>query len=230
MTGSLVQREALTASDRAAMFALLDAHFQGVSFEQFTRDLESKNFVVLVERDGRLVGFSTILVYEAEVAAELLTVIYSGDTIISPEAWGSPAFPRAWIHSIYELRRDHYRRGRLIWLLLTSGFRTYRLLSVFWREFYPHAGIPTPPQWQRILDTLARDQFGDGFDAAAGIVRLEHPQQLRGWLRDVPCGRERDAHVAFFLSCNPGHARGDELVCISHLGPDNLTPAGRRMV
>jgi hypothetical protein len=31
-------------------------------------------------------------------------------------------------------------------------------------------------------------------------------------------------YVAFFLSRNPGHAAGDELVCLTELSPANLTP------
>jgi hypothetical protein len=38
-----------------------------------------------------------------------------------------------------------------------------------------------------------------------------------------------DPHVAFFLNRNPGWRRGDELVCLTEIAFENLTPAGRRM-
>ena len=37
-------------------------------------------------------------------------------------------------------------------------------------------------------------------------------------------------HIAFFLATNPGHVRGDELVCLTELCDENLTRAGRRMI
>jgi hypothetical protein len=230
MKGRLVQREQLTAAERSAMFALLDAHFDGITRERFERDLSAKNWAVLVEDDGgRLLGFSTIWAFDAEVAGESLAVICSGDTIVAPEAWGSTAFPRAWIHGVYAIR-EHHPRGRLVWLLLTSGFRTYRLLPVFWRVFYPRSDAPTPPDWERIRDELARHVYGPAYDAASGIVRFEHPQRLRGALREIPSGRADDPHVSFFLRANPGHSSGDELVCVADLSTENLSPAGRRVV
>ena len=39
----------------------------------------------------------------------------------------------------------------------------------------------------------------------------------------------RDRHVAFFAEKNPGHERGDELICLTELSYENLTAAGRRM-
>ena len=42
--------------------------------------------------------------------------------------------------------------------------------------------------------------------------------------------RLRDPQVAFFARMNPGHARGDELACLTELSRANLTRAGQRMV
>jgi Acetyltransferase (GNAT) domain len=211
------------------MFDLLSEHFNGVTRSQFQRDLAEKNWVILLERDGRLVGFSTLLAYEKSFGDEPVSIIYSGDTIVSPEAWNSPALSRAWIACVRELRRG-LPRGKYYWLLLTSGFRTYRFLPVFWREFYPHFDTPTPPQQKRLLDFLAKDRFGPQYGAENGIVRFTQPQQLRNGMNVHPAGKAADPHVRFFLQRNPGHIVGDELVCLTELTDENLTPAGRRMV
>lgn len=228
-TTRLIARPDLSADHVAAMHRLLSAHFDGTTPEQFRRDLDEKNWAILIERDGRLVGFTTILVYETNVEGiGPVSVVYSGDTIVAPEAWNTSALPRGWIESVAVLRA-HYPRGPYVWLLLTSGFRTYRLLPVFWREFYPRYDAPTPPGRRRLLDRLAAERFGARYDPASGVVRLAQPQQLRGELAGIPPGRGDDPHVAFFAARNPGHAAGDELVCLTELTPANLTPAGRRM-
>ncbi|RPH53418.1 hypothetical protein EHM82_08455, partial [bacterium] len=64
MRSRLVRREDLTATERESMLALLDAHFLGVTPERFAADLAEKNWVLLLEEDGRLQGFSTLLIYE----------------------------------------------------------------------------------------------------------------------------------------------------------------------
>lgn len=226
--GRLIACERLREEDVRQMFALFSEHFEGVTFEQFQRDLEGKNWVILLEKADRLVGFTTLLVYETFVEGEICSVVYSGDTIVDPEAWSAATLPRTWIESVARLR-SCYPRGRYFWLLITSGFRTYRFLPLFWREFFPRLDLETPPQWKRLIDLLANERFGRLYDPAAGVVRFEVPQILGRTLSTIPAGRQSDPHVSFFLSQNPGHRAGDELVCLAELSPQNLTAAGRRM-
>jgi hypothetical protein len=176
-----------------------------------------------------LVGFTTLLVYETCVDTTApVTVVYSGDTIVAPEAWNTSALPRSWIESVASLRR-RYPRGLYVWLLITSGFRTYRLLPLFWRQFSPCYNCDTPPGRQMLLERLATERFGHRYDPGTGVVRLAAPQRLRPHLAGIPAARADDPHVAFFAARNPGHASGDELACLTELTPANLTPAGRRM-
>jgi hypothetical protein len=224
----LVPRNQLSQDNLEKMYRLLYDHFDGVTFEHFRSDIAEKNWIILIERSDRLVGFSTLLAYETRVDGQLYSVVYSGDTIVSPEAWNSSTLSRAWIESVARLR-TLYPRGPYIWLLITSGFRTYRFLPVFWGDFFPRFDRTTPTHWQQLTDCLANERFGQRYDPAAGVVRFENPQRLQGSLAEIPVGRRTDPHVAFFASRNPGHQRGDELVCITELSPRNLTPAGRRM-
>lgn len=232
LEGRLVARELLTADERRAMHGLLDEHFEGVAPEVFERDLAEKDWAVLLDDEaGRIRGFSTFIMHAADgPAGERVAVVFSGDTIVDRSAWGSPALPRSWIHSVYEVHRARFPDTRLFWLLITSGYRTYRFLPVFWREFFPRFDVPTPPVTQRWLTQLAQSRFGDRFNDSTGVVRLEHPQPLRGALRDTPAEKRDDPHVAFFARQNPGYVDGDELVCLAELSPENLTAAGRRTV
>lgn len=225
----LCARSALTGAQRDEMFALLSAHFEGVTRGQFERDLAEKNWAIELRRDGRLVGFSTLLVTAGDFEGQSITAIYSGDTIVAPEAWNSPALARTWIAAVNRLRED-FPAQPCYWLLLTSGFRTYRFLPVFWREFYPRHDATTPPAMLRLLQQLAVARYGSRFDSRAGRVRFPQPQRLRKPLAGVPATRTSDPQIAFFLARNPDHARGDELVCITEISEANLTPAGRRMV
>jgi hypothetical protein len=225
----LLARESLSLSQREEMFALLAACFEGVTREQFERDLQEKNWVLEIRRGGRLLGFSTLLVREARHEGRAITVVYSGDTIVVPEAWNSPTLARSWIAAVNRLKAPFPSRP-CYWLLLTSGFRTYRILPVFWREFFPRHDVMIPSDLERLLSDLARAQYGPCYDAMAGIVRFPQPQRLRGSLGTIPPGRVSNQHVAYFLSRNPGHGHGDELVCLTEISDGNLTRAGRRMV
>lgn len=222
-------RDDLTAKDRDEMFFLLSRHFEGVARDQFERDLAEKNWVVEIRSEGQLLGFSTLLAEEVEFEGRLLKSISSGDTIMSPEAWGTPILARRWIAAVNWLRASSPSLP-CYWLLLTSGFRTYRFLPLFWKEFYPRHEAPTPAYHQRLLDQLAIHRYGKRYDTMRGIVRFDCPQKLRGSLGLLPSGRTGNSHVAFFLARNPGFADGDELVCLTEINSGNLTAAGQRMI
>lgn len=222
-------RAALRVEDRHEMFALLDRHFEGVTPAQFALDLDEKDWVLRIRRAGRLVGFTTLQLYGATVRGAGVQVLYSGDTIVAPEAWGSPVLARAWIALVRALQGLHPER-RWYWLLLSSGFRTYRFLPVFWRDFWPRHDAVPPAEVREVLRTLATARFGSAYDAGDGVVRFAHPQRLRGSLADVADGRVDDPHVRYFLARNPGWRQGDELVCLTELHDANLTAAGVRMV
>ena len=215
----------LDAADRRAMRGLLGQHFHNVTAAVFERDLDDKTHALVLRRNGMLVGFSTLAVYASPIVARGRPVVCSGDTIMDPSAWSSPDLPRQWIRSVRSLPGG----DRAWWLLLCGGFRTYRLLSTFWRRFVPHhAGDDLG--LLALRNGLALERFGHLFDPETGVVLLAHPTPLRPHLAGVPPERLRDPHVAHFAQVNPGHAAGDELACLCELTDDNLTPAGRRMV
>lgn len=225
---TIVRREDLTFSIVDAMFQLLAEHFDGVTRQRFVCDLAEKNRVLLLFRETLLVGFSTLLAYTTQFDGTPINVIYSGDTIVSPAAWGTTALPRAWVAGVNELRSS-LPEHRCYWLLLTSGFRTYRFLPVFWREFFPRFDRTTPTEIDQLLKHLAQEQFGGQFDSSNGIVRFAQPQKLTCHLQKVDGERAGNPHIAFFEQRNPGHACGDELVCLTEISEQNLTRAGQRI-
>jgi hypothetical protein len=223
----------LGGEHRSAMLALMEAHYHGVDAAGFAADLDEKDEAVLLERRGQLVGFSTLLRIDAAVAGRPVSAIFSGDTIVRPDAQGYAVLARAWSRHVFaraaEIRR--LEPGRAVyWLLISAGYKTYRYLPLFFQRYLPAPGATPEPFAATVVATLAGARYGPRYLADRGIVRLERPTPLRSGIADVTEARERDPHVAFFLQANPGHAEGDELVCLAPLDPSAVTPAGRRML
>ena len=103
-------------------------------------------------------------------------------------------------------------------------------MPVFSKSYYPHWRQPTPPREQSIINTLAWRRFGHHYDTDSGVVYFpESRGQLKPrWAKVLPQDLCRP-EVQYFLRRNPGHARGDELVCLTELHPDNLRPLARRL-
>lgn len=230
MTGRLLARDALSAVDESAMYELLRTQFLGLSWDRFQADLDSKNWVILLDDKpgGRLCGLSTLALYDLEVDGRELSVVCSGDTVVDPAAWRRQAMSYLWIGAVNHLRQVTGRR-RLYWLLIVSGYRTYRFLPVYWREFFPHYDRPTPPEKQVLIDRLATSRYGTNYLKDQGIVRFADPQVLKDGFLGIPPHRMADPHVAFFAEKNPRHEAGDELVCIADMEYENLTRAGAKM-
>ncbi|MEO1621839.1 MAG: hypothetical protein AAFU53_12515 [Cyanobacteria bacterium J06632_3] len=160
MHTELVKTTALTDATRAEMFTLLNSHFDGATPGVFDTDLSLKNWVLLLrDVNAELKGFSTMQMYDVMFEGELLTVVYSGDTIMDPTAWSSSALSQAWVSAVNQLKTQ-YKGSKLYWLLISSGFRTYRFLPTFWKTFYPRHNQATPPKLKRMMQFLSRRQFG----------------------------------------------------------------------
>ena len=230
LVGETVARTTLSPETVEAMAQLFSEHYEQVCPERFRRDLAEKDQVVLLrdESSGTLQGFSTLATYVSTVQGRKIGVVYSGDTIIRPAYWGTPALPSVWIKLVLALAAELPQP--VYWLLISSGYKSYRFLPVFYREFYPRYDCPTPPDLQATMDALARQRFGAQYDANAGVVRFDDgATPLRPGVADVSEERQRNPHVRFFLERNPGHAQGDELVCLTWISWENLTSAGQRM-
>ena len=228
MNGELIARTALGPNDVREMYGLFTSHFEDVSEGQFRTDLARKHWVIRLRDRGALQGFTSLQLVNTRVDDDPISVLYSGDTIVRPEARSTTLLARTWIDAV---RRISEGPGviNLHWLLLVSGFRTYRLLPVFWKRFFPAWSEATPASVRAGVDSLAGSMFGGCYDRRAGIVRFVNPQPLRPELSDIPEHRLADPHIKFFAAANPGHAEGDELVCWARLSHDNLTEAGKRM-
>lgn len=228
MIGELIARSELSHDDVGEMYRLFRTHFERVSEQRFREDLDEKHWVVRIRDRTTLHGFSSLRFMRTGSGASALNVLYSGDTIVAPEARGTTVLARTWIDGVRRLS-DYYGTSELYWLLLVSGFRTYRLLPVFWKEFFPQHSRETPPGVRSTIESLSKSVFGPAYSAPEGIVRFPEPQPLRPELGHIPEGRLEDPHVRFFAKLNPGHCAGDELVCWTRLAQDNLTEAGARM-
>lgn len=219
-------------SDHAiqSMFNLFRDYYEA-TFEIFQQDFCNKNRVILLRdtESGAIQGFSTLAFYTSMIKGDEIGVVYSGDTIIRPAFWGSPELPRTWIKTVLEIGVE--LPYPLYWLLISSGYKTYRFLTVFYKEFYPRYDQPTPPEIQTLIHHLAHERFGSEYYPQLGIVRFSHgATPLREGVASATEQRMKNPHVAFFVDKNTGYAEGDELVCIAHIHPDNFTSAGNRMI
>ncbi|MBM4291202.1 MAG: hypothetical protein FJ138_06925 [Deltaproteobacteria bacterium] len=216
LQSQLLPRARLTARDRDALWALLDRYYEQVTRAQFDADLDKKTHVILLRsrRTGELKGFSTLVGRQMETAGRRWWMVFSGDTVIDRAYWGQQALQRRFTRYMLTQRLLHPTQP-VYWLLISKGYKTYLLMTRNFLEHWPRHDRPTPPWERAATDHAAAHLFGDAYDPAAGLLRFTGGQRLRegvappeDYRGDAPDGR-------FFLTRNPHHARGDELVCLA---------------
>ena len=231
MTGvSIKRRELFKQPEIEEMHRLHSQFFDNSSWESFISDFEGKDWVIVVTDGERIVGFSTLAVSEYEWEGKELVVLFSGDTIVHPNHWGSnlliPAFGEFVLYS-----HKKFPARRIVWHLISKGYRTYRILPVFFKEYFPCPDKPTPEAAKELLDHISYIRFGDHYDKARGIVSFNgNTDRLCKDLADILELRKNNRHVRFFLDRNPGYRLGDELSCLTDVTIENVHPAALKMV
>jgi hypothetical protein len=232
LRGETVEAGSLSGDDRRQMFALFDRCFLGATPAAFHRDLAEKHWVILLRDHGAGIvrGFSTQMLLRTKVGDEAPLALFSGDTIIDPGYWGDHELIHQWGRLAMSLIHAHPAE-RLYWFLITMGYKTYRFLPLFFREFYPRHDAEAPPEMTVALRAFANDKFAGSFDPVRGIVHFpDAPVRLRSGIADPDAHRQRNPDIRFFMTRNPGAAEGDELACIAPLHDDNLRPWAHRII
>ena len=226
----IVSVSSLSTAQSQRMFALYSHYYGGTSEALFLTDLAEKDLVILLhDENGTLQGFSTVRIMAVEFDGVPCRAVYSGDTIVSEPYWGQLTLAFTWIRLTGALQAQAPNMP-LYWFLLVKGHRTYRFLRAFYRRFYPSYNWETPGTARAHMALLARQKFGDAYQADRGVV---HFSESRGHLKDpwatVPEKDRQNPDVRFFLERNPGYVHGDELVCLAELTQTNHRILARRL-
>ncbi len=210
------------------MAELMSLTYGGTSIEKVRRDLAEKQYILLLHgENGKLEGFSTIQLFDSTFRGRPVKIVYSGDTVIHEESRGQTVLMHDWWQFTCAVQRQSSGTD-VYWMLISKGWRTYKLIPLFYREYYPRPDMETPEDFQQFMDELGNRKFPGEY--RNGLIIPAEADFLKNAENDIPDRRRSDPDVQFFVKKNPGFGRGDELLCITRLAPDNLTKTGRRVL
>ena len=220
----------LQQDDREQMFVLLDRYYLGVTREAFERDLAAKEHVILLRAGtGELVGFSTLSRFHLALPERTVLAVFSGDTIVGAGHRGSfetaHQICRYFFQTIQEFPGDE-----IYWVLICKGWRTYRVLRLLFEEYAPRAGSADRTSFREVADAFGAARYPGFYRPEGRIIESHAPgQRIRPGSPEAIDRRRSDAEMLFFERVNPQHERGNELVCVAPIRPDNFTAATRRL-
>jgi hypothetical protein len=211
----------LSKQEQDAMWRLFADYYADISREQFEEDLARKEHVILLkDKNQQLQGFSTLVRWKAQLQSRPVTVVFSGDTIVAAAFWGQTALHAAFTR--YVLKTWLQKPWQpTYWLLITKGWRTYLLLTRFFVRYWPRFDQPTPPALTELMHQLAQAEWPEAWQPERGVLHFSQSHgRLKSEIAPMTPLLLKQPDIRFFAENNPGHAVGDELVCLGQIGLD----------
>ncbi len=229
LTFILAPRQELSSSQADRLFELMRDSYDHVSEARFFNDLENKQFVgLLCNPQGSIEGFTTFGINPGQTGTDAYNIIFSGDTVISPQSWGTSEMITGGLHAAGRIMA-HDTTRKWYWFLISKGHRTYLYLPFYFHHFYPSPELNGhSAKLRSIVEHCAGKLYPGHWDPEKGVISFQQPHgQLKAGLAKATFDKKDKKHVAFFLQKNPHFHRGDELACITELSPENVREKAR---
>jgi len=230
LVGEVVTVASLSQQMIDRLFCLMEEDYNGLDQNRFLSDLSEKKWVlILSDGAGLIQGFSTIMILTQKISGREVRGIFSGDTVISRKFRGELILMKTWLLFVLDLAAKD-KKSDWYWFLISKGYKTYKLLPLFFQEFYPRSDRAMPASIKAVLDGFGQGKFREEYDAATGLIKPRLTDYLKNGQKEITAHRLGDSHIRYFTQANPNFWRGDELACLAELNPENLTDFGLRLI
>lgn len=224
----LFAQEDVDFLSREIMYQIFENHYDEVSQFQFFEDLNKKQYIALIKSVNEIVGFTTFQVSDMNSKKENYSIVFSGDTIIKKEHWGSQIMAKGWIKSVAHITKKEQNKT-WYWFLISKGHRTYMYLPLFFEKYYPSLEPDREDNLFSLVDNCSKKMFGNYWNPKKGIIQFSKSMgQLKSdfWHMNK---KKNNAHIDFFYKMNPDYNKGNELVCMAEISSNNLRSFIKRM-
>ena len=201
------------------MYAIFSKYYLNHTKEQFTRDLFEKDQVILLKdkKVKTIQGFSTLLKIDLTSQGHNAIGIYSGDTVLEKEYWGSKALGVAFLKYLWtEKIKSPFRP--VYWFLISKGYKTYLLMANNFKTYYPRLEHPTPNFYKNIMNSFYSMRFHCYYKPEQGIIEFDSTTCcLQEKVAEITEELFKNKKIQFFSKKNPNWNKGDELACIAEM-------------
>lgn len=209
--------DSISVSNVRQMYDIYSKYYERTSLDIFLRDLSKKSGVILIHRksDDQIVGFSTLQFFDFQVDGKRVRGVFSGDTVVEKEYWGSNALANTFYRRLC-IERFKHPFVPFYWFLISKGYKTYLLMTNNFYNYYPNIN-GKDQKYQRVAEEFCGKTFPEAFDRERMLLDFGTDYvSLKETVADItPEERARDPKIAFFEQRNPSWNRGTELPCLA---------------
>lgn len=175
----------------------------------------------MLDKNHRIQGFSTLYDFDFLHHHKNYRILFSGDTIIAPDYWGTSALTMEFLKNIILLKLKYPTRP-VWWFLVSKGYKTYLLLANNFLNYYPRYDRITPSEHQSLLQGLSEKLYPGKYNSQTGVIEFSQEEHERLRESIAPITDElmnRYPKIKFFQTSNPNWTIGHELACIGEVDP-----------
>lgn len=219
LKATTIRANRVNRSQLERMYALFSEYYNNHTLESFIHDLMEKDHVILLhdKKTKEIQGFSTLLRVPMKKGTTKILGVYSGDTVVNKEYWGSPALGIEFLIYLWKLKMR--RPGvPVYWFLITKGYKTYLIMARNFATHFPRHDLPTPEVYKELMDKFYSHKFKHHYSPETGLITFEDAScALKEKVADITEENLKDPRIAFFQMKNPNWKQGHELTCIAKM-------------
>ena len=206
----------LNVQDITRMYELFQENYAFSPLSTFISDMEKKDgvFVVREKATARIVGFSTMGIYQFKLGGRKAIGLFSGDTILERTYWGSRSLSQAIaLKMFWESCKRPFTPQ--YWTLLSKGYKTYLLVTNNFKEYYP-SRHGDDPRMEAMVKEYCEAMFPGKLVPEKMILDFgPNANCLKDGVAGITDELRRHPDIAFFEKRNPGWHQGNELPCLA---------------
>lgn len=222
--GRYITKEKIKKHQLLEMYNIYEQYYQNTKFSIFEDDFKKKTGAILIfhPQNHKVVGFSTVAIQHFNMEGKKYTTLFSGDTVIEKEFWGSRALQATMLKLLIKLRIN-YPRDELYWLLISKGYKTYLLLANNYYVYYPHYK-GKHEHLSKVVDHYCQTFFTEYYNSQSGLLNFGIDYQpLKSEIAPITNQmRLINPKIRFFEEKNPTWINGTELPCIGEIAWKDL--------
>ncbi len=218
--GKYLSLAQISHRQKEVMYDIYKQYYHNTNFELFLSDFNEKDGAILVfeSKSNTIVGFSTVVLNNFDYQGKKYRFIFSGDTVILKEFWGS----RALQSTMFKLKvkiRLMYPLEEVYWMLISKGYKTYLLLANNYEVYYPNVD-GEHRNLAPIVEEYCKRFYAKFYDNRSGLLNFgEDYQPLKQDIAPITAEmKAKNPKIGFFERMNPTWIKGTELPCVGRFG------------
>lgn len=217
--GKYLSLSQISHRQKEVMYDIYKQYYHNTNFDLFFNDLNEKDGAIMVfeTQSNTIVGFSTVVLKHFDYQGKRYRFIFSGDTVIVKEFWGSRALQSTMFKLKLKIRMKYPLDG-VYWMLISKGYKTYLLLANNYDDYYPnfdnkHHNLAP------IVEEYCNRFYAKYYDRHSGLLNFgDDYQPLKQSVAPITDDmRRKNNKIHFFEQRNPTWIHGTELPCLGQL-------------